>query len=175
MPPTTGRNLDFFTHSIQEISKIVCKKTLSETRAFITSSYCMKRVHYSKRMLRKQDCVLHETFFWKQLCWFPISNISYCVVHCNLPKIWGVISTACTPRIVVSTRWWLWEKGQRPLYSGFAFHKAMAEELKEWLFFVAACFSQHHLCPRKFKGGICCGGHLAITYGGELLYLQIFS
>ena len=25
--------------------------------------------------------------------------------------------------------------------------------------------------PRKFKGGICCGGHLAITYGGELLYL----
>ena len=23
--------------------------------------------------------------------------------------------------------------------------------------------------------GICCGGHLAITYGGELLYLQIFS
>ena len=28
--------------------------------------------------------------------------------------------------------------------------------------------------PRKFKRGICCGGHLAITYGGELLYLQIF-
>ena len=25
--------------------------------------------------------------------------------------------------------------------------------------------------PRKFKGGIRCGGHLAITYGGELLYL----
>ena len=28
---------------------------------------------------------------------------------------------------------------------------------------------------RKFKGGICCGGHLAVTYGGELLYLWIFS
>ena len=22
--------------------------------------------------------------------------------------------------------------------------------------------------PRKFKGGICCGSHLAVTYGGEL-------
>ena len=30
------------------------------------------------------------------------------------------------------------------------------------------------LDPRKFKGGICCGGHLAVTYWGELLYLQIF-
>ena len=29
------------------------------------------------------------------------------------------------------------------------------------------------LNPRKFKGGICCGGHLAITYGGELLYFRI--
>ena len=29
--------------------------------------------------------------------------------------------------------------------------------------------------PRKFKGGICCGGHLAVTYGGELLYIRIFS
>ena len=27
---------------------------------------------------------------------------------------------------------------------------------------------------RKFKGGICCGGHLAVTNGGELLYLWIF-
>ena len=26
---------------------------------------------------------------------------------------------------------------------------------------------------RKYKGGICCRGHLAVTYGGELLYLQI--
>ena len=29
--------------------------------------------------------------------------------------------------------------------------------------------------PRKFKGGICCGGHLAVTYGDELFYLRIFS
>ena len=28
---------------------------------------------------------------------------------------------------------------------------------------------------RKIKGGICCGGHLAVTYGGKLLYLRIFS
>ena len=28
--------------------------------------------------------------------------------------------------------------------------------------------------PRKFQGGICCGSHLATTYGGELLYLRIF-
>ena len=27
---------------------------------------------------------------------------------------------------------------------------------------------------RKFKGGICCGSHLAITYGCELLYRRIF-
>ena len=31
------------------------------------------------------------------------------------------------------------------------------------------------LGPRKFKGGICCGVHLAITCGNELLYLRIFS
>ena len=31
------------------------------------------------------------------------------------------------------------------------------------------------LQSRKFKGGICRGGHLAVTYGGELLYLRIFS
>ena len=27
--------------------------------------------------------------------------------------------------------------------------------------------------PRKFRGGICCGGHFAVTYAGELLYLRI--
>ena len=30
---------------------------MSETYRFITNLCCMKRVHYSKRMLRKQDCV----------------------------------------------------------------------------------------------------------------------
>ena len=35
--------------------------------------------------------------------------------------------------------------------------------------------TRFQVCSRKFKVGICCGGHLAITYGGELLYLQIFS
>ena len=29
--------------------------------------------------------------------------------------------------------------------------------------------------PRKFKGGICCGSHLAVTYIGELLHLWSFS
>ena len=26
----------------------------------------------------------------------------------------------------------------------------------------------------KFKWEICCGGHISVTYGGELLYLQMF-
>ena len=50
---------------------------MSETHEFITSLCCMKREHYSKRMLRKQDCIKFlwaycmTEFFWKQLCWFP--------------------------------------------------------------------------------------------------------
>ena len=49
--------LIIFTCTIQEISKVICKKTLTETRVFTTSLCCMKRAHYSKRMLGKQDCV----------------------------------------------------------------------------------------------------------------------
>ena len=30
------------------------------------------------------------------------------------------------------------------------------------------------LWPRKLKEGICCSGHLGVTYGAELLYLQSF-
>ena len=66
--------LIIFTHPIQENSKVVCKKTLIETRAFITSLSCMKCTYYSKRMLCKQDCVKFrgriacQEFFWKQLC-----------------------------------------------------------------------------------------------------------
>ena len=30
------------------------------------------------------------------------------------------------------------------------------------------------LYPKEFLSGIHCGGHLAIMYGGDLLYLQIF-
>ena len=52
--------LIIFTRTIQEISKVVCKKTRSETHAFITSSCCMKRANYRKRMLCKQDCVSFE-------------------------------------------------------------------------------------------------------------------
>ena len=38
------------------------------------------------------------------------------------------------------------------------------------------CESLQDLCiPRKFKGGICRVGHLAVTYGRELLYLRNFS
>ena len=47
----------FFSCTIQEISKVVCKKTLSETCAFLTSLCCMKCAHYSKRMVHKQDCI----------------------------------------------------------------------------------------------------------------------
>ena len=28
--------------------------------------------------------------------------------------------------------------------------------------------------PKEILRGICCGGHLAVEYGGELLYLRIF-
>ena len=103
MPPTR-RNLDYFyPYYIQEISKVVCKKTMSETCAFITSLCCTKHAHYSKRMLRKQDCakfrgrIAWQSFFENNfadfsdivrvkknqdsvqpLVAFPISNISYC-------------------------------------------------------------------------------------------------
>ena len=70
----------------------------------------MKRVHYSKRMLRKQDCIKFHTciawqsfFFWKQIRWFlrcsavknkikissspwwqfPVSNISCWPTFCD--------------------------------------------------------------------------------------------
>ena len=63
--------LIFFTRTIQEISKVVCKKTMSETCAFISSLCCMKRAYYSKCMLRKVSWTYCMTdFFWKQLCWF---------------------------------------------------------------------------------------------------------
>ena len=39
-------------------------------------------------------------------------------------------------------------------------------QVQSWKWLVAG--------SRKFEGGICCGGHLAVTYGGELLYLQNF-
>ena len=94
-------NFFYLTHTVLEISKVVCKKTLLETRAFITSWCCMKRALYCKCMLYKQGCFKFHwriawQFFFKQLCWFlrcsagkkyqdfvqqlvafPISNISY--------------------------------------------------------------------------------------------------
>ena len=51
MPSTTGRNLDFFTRTIQEISKVVCKKTLSEMHTFITA------YAYEKRALKQASAV----------------------------------------------------------------------------------------------------------------------
>ena len=66
-----------FICTIQEISKVVCKKTWSVTRAFITSLCCMKRAHYiasvccAKRIALSFVGVLHERVFWKQLCWLP--------------------------------------------------------------------------------------------------------
>ena len=40
--------LIIFTRTIQEISRVVCKKTLLETGAFITSFMLYERAHYSK-------------------------------------------------------------------------------------------------------------------------------
>ena len=108
--------LIIFTRTIQKISKVVCKKTLSETCAFITSLCCMKGMHYSKHMLHKQDCIkirmriARQSFFLNNfvdfsnvvrvkknldfgqpLVAFPISNISYCLfigTQVNLGLIW---------------------------------------------------------------------------------------
>ena len=77
--------LIIFTRTIQEISKVVCKKTMSETGAFITSLCCIKRVHYSKRMLRKRDCVsfvgiLNDRFFFFFFFFFFNSFANFSVV-----------------------------------------------------------------------------------------------
>ena len=100
--------LIIFTCTIQEISKVVCKKTMSQMRAFITSLCCMKRVHYSKRMLHKQDCLKfhghiawQEFFFWKQLCWFP---------QCSAGKKKKKIK-------ISSSRWWRFQLATSPIYS----------------------------------------------------------
>ena len=97
--------LIIFTCSVQKISKVVCKKTRSETCAFKASLCCMKRTHYSKYVLCKQDCIkfcrriAQQSFFFENnladfsavvqvkkkkhqdfvhpLVAFPISNISY--------------------------------------------------------------------------------------------------
>ena len=62
--------LIIFTCTIQEISKVVCKKTLTDTHPFITSLCCMKRAHYRKvccanRIALSFAGVLHDRVFWK--------------------------------------------------------------------------------------------------------------
>ena len=64
--------------SIFELSLALCGpqgKIIENPWPIITSLCCMKRAHYSKRMLRKQDWVVSRAYctteyFWKQLCWF---------------------------------------------------------------------------------------------------------
>ena len=41
----------------RKTAKLFVRKLLSETPTFTTSLCCMKRAHYSERMLHKQDCV----------------------------------------------------------------------------------------------------------------------
>ena len=82
--------LIIFTRTIQEISKVVCKKTMSKTRAFIVSLCWMKCEHYSKRMLRKKDCVkfrraycLTECFFFFVLfCFVLFCFVLFCFFVC---------------------------------------------------------------------------------------------
>ena len=76
MPPTTGRNINFFYPHIWEMSKVIYKKTLSGV-------FCMKPCTciYNKCMLITQDCVKFRgcqaqaycttEISCKQLCWFP--------------------------------------------------------------------------------------------------------
>ena len=40
---------------------------------------------------------------------------------------------------------------------------------------VSAVYVHYNKCLNQGGGGICCGGHLAVMYGGELMYLRIFS
>ena len=57
-----------FPRTVQEISKVVGRKLVSETHTFITSLCCMKSMHYSKRMLCKQGCIkLSGHIAWQSL------------------------------------------------------------------------------------------------------------
>ena len=83
MPPTTGWTLDFFNRTIQKSAKLCrYKKTLSETRAFITSIWRINCAHflhlYNKWLLCANMIASFEvswaycmTVSWKQLCWVP--------------------------------------------------------------------------------------------------------
>ena len=64
----------------------------------------MKRADYSKRMLRKQDCIKFRgcigwQFFWKPLCWF---------LRCSAGKKEIKIS---------SGRWWRFQLATTPILS----------------------------------------------------------
>ena len=83
--------LIIFTRTIQEISKVVCRKTISEMRAFTTSLCCMKRKHYSKRMLRKQDCVK----FCGHIAWQSFFENNFADFFDVVKKI-----------KILSSRWW---------------------------------------------------------------------
>ena len=113
-PRTTGRNLDILLRAlctVQKISKAVCKKTWSGIRALITSLCCMKRAHYSKCMLPKQDCVSFASvlqdkvflflflFVLKTTCWF---------LRCSAGKKKIKIS---------SSHWWRFQLATSPIFS----------------------------------------------------------
>ena len=59
--------LIIFTRTLQKIRKVVCKKTMSDTHAFITSLYA---ICCTNRTALSFAGVLHYRVFWKQLCWF---------------------------------------------------------------------------------------------------------
>ena len=73
-------------------------KTMSETSAIITSLCCMKHAHYSKRMLRKQDCIK----FCGRIAWQSVSENNFAdfsdVVRVKKIKI----SSSCWWRLTVS-------------------------------------------------------------------------
>ena len=94
--------LIIFTRTIQEISKVVCKKTVSETRTLITSLCCMKRSHYSKRMLRKQDCVK----FHGRIAWQSFSENNFADFSDVVPVKKIKIS---------SSRWWRFQLATSPI------------------------------------------------------------
>ena len=70
---------------------------MPETLAFITNLCCMKRAHYSKRMLCKSFAgILHDRVFRKQLWWF---------LRCGAGK-----------KIQISSsRWWRFQLATSPI------------------------------------------------------------
>ena len=86
--------LIIFTRTIQEISKVVWKKTMSETRAFITSLWnalITASVCCANRFAFSFAGVLHDRVFWKQLCWFLPCSVGKNKIKISSSRWWRLL------------------------------------------------------------------------------------